>query len=152
MKFLNTQVVFREIPYEVTLAINITGCPFTCEGCHSPELRKDIGTELTTETLDDLIKKNDGITCVCLMGGDKFIFEVEKICQNIKTTYNLKTAWYSGSNSMPHFEFPEFYSYFDYIKIGPYTASAGPLDSNTTNQRLFALHDITYKMQEKKYK
>ena len=36
------QVVFEEIPDEVTLAIEITNCPGMCVGCHSPWLRGDI--------------------------------------------------------------------------------------------------------------
>ena len=35
LKYVNTAVVFQEIPDEVTLAINISGCPCRCPGCHS---------------------------------------------------------------------------------------------------------------------
>ena len=69
MRYLNYQVVFKEVPDEVTLSINITNCPYRCPGCHSPYLQEDVGEELTFETLSYLIEKNKGITCVCFMGG-----------------------------------------------------------------------------------
>ena len=72
-------VVFEEIPDEITLAINITNCPCKCPGCHSKFLWDDNGTELTVEVLHKLIKENDGITCVCFMGGDKDPEEVVKL-------------------------------------------------------------------------
>ena len=34
LKYVNTGIVFQEIPDEVTLAINISGCPCHCPGCH----------------------------------------------------------------------------------------------------------------------
>ena len=34
VRFYNFDIVFAEIPDEVTLAINITGCPYRCPGCH----------------------------------------------------------------------------------------------------------------------
>ena len=70
VKYYNSMVVFEEIPNEITLAINITNCPCHCKGCHSQFLWEDVGTDLTFEELDRIIKENDGITCVCFMGGD----------------------------------------------------------------------------------
>ena len=68
IKYYNTEVVFEEIPDEVTLAVNITNCQFRCPGCHSAYLREDIGHELNFKAIDELIEKNDGITCFCFMG------------------------------------------------------------------------------------
>ena len=59
-------VTFEEIPTEVTLSLSISNCQGKCPGCHSPELRCNIGTELTNEKLDELITKNSGISCVHL--------------------------------------------------------------------------------------
>ena len=47
IKYVNTEVVFQEIPDETTLAINISGCPCHCPGCHSSYLWEDVGTPLT---------------------------------------------------------------------------------------------------------
>ena len=57
LKYVDTQVVFREIPNEITLAINISNCPFKCEECHSPYLREDIGKPLDIEAIDTLKAK-----------------------------------------------------------------------------------------------
>ena len=62
MKYTDVQIGFQEFPDEISLLINISNCPFHCPGCHSPELREDIGTELTKKELSNLIKSNKGIT------------------------------------------------------------------------------------------
>ena len=59
LKYLNAPVTFAEIPDEITLCINITGCPLQCKGCHSPFLWEDTGEFLTIEMLDYLICKNN---------------------------------------------------------------------------------------------
>jgi anaerobic ribonucleoside-triphosphate reductase activating protein len=43
LKYVDTAVTFAEFPNEVSLCINISGCPCCCDGCHSPYLSKDIG-------------------------------------------------------------------------------------------------------------
>lgn len=42
-KYVDYDIVFQEVPGEVSLALNISNCPFKCEGCHSPHLRENIG-------------------------------------------------------------------------------------------------------------
>ena len=155
-------VVFSEIPDEVTLAIEITNCPGHCEGCHSPWLREDIGEELTPEVLRQLIDKNRGITCVCFMGEGKDPEALKKLALSIRvrSDYPYKTALYSGRDEVEK----EYDTYFDYLKIGPYIERFGPLNKETTNQRLYRIeekfgtdfavetirHDITYKFRRKK--
>jgi len=132
IKYLNTMVTFAEIPEEVTFSINITNCKNRCPGCHSPELRENIGTELSNEELKNLIEKNKGISCVLFLGegNDKSrIGELGKFVQSL----GLKSAIYSGCIEVPE----EYWNCFDYIKIGPYIESLGPLNSKTTNQRLY---------------
>ena len=46
LKYADYDIVFQEIPNEVTLAINISNCPNRCVGCHSPYLMEDVGEEL----------------------------------------------------------------------------------------------------------
>ena len=60
MKYVDTKIVFQELPNEITLAINISGCPCACIGCHSSYLSQDIGESLTKEALQQLIRKNKG--------------------------------------------------------------------------------------------
>lgn len=151
LKFAETAVTFSEIPDEITLVINITQCPNKCKGCHSPHLQKDIGELLAADTLKSLIRKNVGISCVCLMGGDSEPNEISRLFEIVKENFpNLKTAWYSGRESIEDIDL----SQFDFIKLGPYVEEFGPLNSKTTNQKLFEvscnnsipfLKDITYK-------
>jgi anaerobic ribonucleoside-triphosphate reductase activating protein len=101
LKFYNYDIVCQEIPDEITLAVNITGCPNRCQGCHSPWLQQDIGAVLTEKSLCEIINKyKSGITCVCFMGGDGEPEEVLRLADFIKAKYPcMKTGWYSGNDS-----------------------------------------------------
>ena len=148
MKYVDTKVVFQEVPSEITLAINISGCPCNCRGCHSSYLAEDIGESLDLQHLTNLIDSNKGISCVCIMGGDANPSEVDDIAQDIKEYYpELKVGWYSGRQELSkEIEL----KWFDYIKLGPYIHVRGPLDNPYTNQKFYKvvngmLEDITYK-------
>lgn len=137
MKYVDTKVVFREVPDEITLAINISNCPVHCPGCHSSYLAQDIGEPLTEESLASLIKGNTGITCVSFMGGDAEPALVGKYSRWIKANYpGLKTSWYSGRD-LEHAK--GNLDTLDYIKVGPYIDEFGPLDNPNTNQRFYAI-------------
>lgn len=139
LKYVDTKVVFAEVPNEITLAINISGCPCNCKGCHSSYLAKDIGEPLDLQHLTNLIDSNKGISCVCIMGGDANPSEVDDIAQDIKEYYpELKVGWYSGRQELSKdIELGNF----DYIKLGPYIEEFGPLNSKTTNQRFYKVSD-----------
>ena len=150
LKYVNTGVVFQEIPDEVTLAINISNCPCHCPGCHSRYLWDDIGMPLDTDAIDAFIERyGDDITCLLFMGGDADPVGVNQLAQYIHETYpQFKVAWYSGRLRVsPTVNKADF----DYLKIGPYIKHLGPLKSPTTNQRLYRLRDdgsfedITYR-------
>lgn len=134
LKYVDTKVVFAEIPNEITLAINISGCPIRCPDCHSQYLWDNVGKDLTIEELDSLIERNTGITCVSFMGGDREPQYVKKLAEHVKLTYNLKVACYFGSTNSFGIE-----TALDYIKLGPFVKGLGPLDSPTTNQRLYKI-------------
>ena len=150
MKVASFDIVFQEIPGEVTLALNLSGCPCHCPGCHSPHLAEDIGELLDEDLLEGLLNRyGDQITCVCFMGGDADPEEVARWAAWIKN-YKLQiknqksvlcTAWYSGRPSFPNAPsdqiIPDIPIPFDYIKLGPYVESLGGLKSPTTNQRLY---------------
>ena len=139
LKYVDSKVVFAEIPNEITLAINISGCPCNCKGCHSSYLAKDIGEPLDLQHLTNLIDSNKGITCVCIMGGDANPSEVDDIAQDIKEYYpELKVAWYSGRQELSR---DIDLCNFDAIKLGPYKEEFGPLNSRTTNQRFYKVSD-----------
>lgn len=138
LKYVDVKVVFAEIPNEITLAINISGCPCNCKGCHSSYLAEDIGEPLDLQHLTNLIDSNKGITCVGLMGGDANPSEVDDIAQDIKEYYpELKVGWYSGRQELSK---DIELSNFDYIKLGPYKEEFGPLNSKTTNQRFYKVN------------
>lgn len=146
LKYVNTDIVFQEIPDETTLAINLSLCPCHCPGCHSSYLWGDVGKELTPETLDVLIGADgsNAITCVSFMGGDNDPATVNRLAAYIHKHYkNLKTGWYSGRTVLSSAIDKQN---FDYIKIGPYIRHLGPLKSKTTNQRMYKrMKDGTFK-------
>ena len=85
LKYLGYSVVFQEVPDEVTLAINISGCPHKCEGCHSKYLWEYEGNYISKD-IDDIINKYDGlITCVCFMGGDQNIEELNRLICKVQS-------------------------------------------------------------------
>ena len=139
----DTLVVFSEIPDEITLAINISNCQNYCIGCHTPYLRENIGTELIPEVLSAEIQKNSGISCVCFMGEGNDREALINLAKFIHANFpDLKVALYSGRVEVED----DMYDVFDYIKVGPYIETLGPLNSKTTNQRLYKnKEDITYK-------
>ena len=80
LKYTDVDVVFQEIPDEVTLAVNLSGCPCHCPGCHSMHLWKDDGNPLTNDALDNLLDRQpSGISCVAFMGGDAAPEEVDAL-------------------------------------------------------------------------
>lgn len=135
LKYTDTQVVFEEIPDEITLAINISNCPHHCPGCHSPYLRENIGEELYGETLIDLIEKNNGITCVLFMGEGRDEESLFRLIDLIRHFYgkSIKIGLYTGGNDAS----PFLWENLDYIKLGSYIEERGPLNKETTNQRLY---------------
>ena len=136
LKYVNTGVVFQEIPDEVTLAINISNCPCRCPGCHSHYLWEDIGLPLDADAIDDFVKKyGKDITCIAFMGGDADPKSVNQLALYIHETYpEFKVAWYSGRIRITS---AICKTDFNYIKIGPYIKHLGPLKQPTTNQRLY---------------
>ena len=142
LKYVDTKVVFRELPDEITLAINLSGCPCHCEGCHSPYLAGDIGTELNYAVLESLIKSNNGITAICFMGGDGDPKAVYDLACMVRSDFpGIKIGWYSGRPKLPDWFYPLHNGnvVFDYIKLGSYISRYGGLDKPTTNQRLYEI-------------
>lgn len=147
LKYVDSKVTFTEIPDEITLCINISNCPCHCEECHSSYLAEDIGKSLNLEALTNLIDSNNGISCVCIMGGDANPSEVDDIAQDIKEYYpELKVAWYSGRQELSkEVELENF----NYIKLGPYIKDKGPLNCRTTNQVMLEIDVIQGKVFKK---
>ena len=148
VRYHNFDVVFAEIPGETTLALNITGCPNRCPGCHSPHLQTDEGRVLDdAELLALLARYGRSVTCVAFMGGDAEPHKIARLAKTVRKTYPvLHTAWYSGREELPEgFESAAF----DYVKLGGWVEALGPLTAPATNQRLYrvgrdgTMEDIT---------
>jgi anaerobic ribonucleoside-triphosphate reductase activating protein len=139
LRFVSYDLVFQEIPDEVTLALNISNCPNRCDGCHSPYLMEDTGLILNENVLAELLEKyRNAITCVCFMGGDSAPQDVERLAAFLRQTYGVKTGWYSGKSYIP--DNCAIHN-FNYIKLGPYIKHLGGLKSATTNQRFYRIEN-----------
>lgn len=119
LRYKGYSIVLQEVPNEITLAINICGCPYRCKGCHSSYLWDNDGEELKIKDIKKLLDKYSfALTCVCLMGGDWEVEELKKIKNFIKKC-GLKTAIYSGSDRLETLITLKELR-FDYIKVGSY--------------------------------
>ena len=72
MRYSGLQIVFQEIPDEISLALHVTGCPLRCKGCHSNDLwNADQGIELDPRYFNQLISQySKYMSCVLFMGGE----------------------------------------------------------------------------------
>ena len=156
LKYANYDIVFREIPSEMSLAIAISGCQIRCKGCHSRDLWEDKGETLSIFAIEQLLKKEDGVTCLLLLGGEHDIDTLIEIFMHFHK--KIKTAWYCGLDMIPKDKIG-ILQYLDAVKIGHFDIELGGLDSPTTNQRLYKIEhqgdgnyyhtDITHLMQKK---
>ena len=156
IKYVNYDIVFQEVPGEVSLALNISNCPYCCEGCHSPHLREDIGEDLERDLTMFLDKYKGMITCVLFLGeGNDFMALCR--CIDMCTKAGLKTAVYTGGDSARELNQTELkwaaaqVGSPDYVKFGSYKKELGGLSSPSTNQRMYRWNadtkrydDITY--------
>lgn len=151
MRIASYDIVFQDVPEEVTLSLNLSQCPNRCPGCHSPQLQDDIGFPLDDGLLDGLLERyGNDVTCVCFMGGDREPAEVMRLAGHVHSR-GLKTAWYSGKQRLPDCFRTDV---LDYVKVGPYIESKGPVPSPDTNQRMYKvengeLTDITMSFRKK---
>ena len=141
LRYHSYNIVFQEVPGELTLAINISNCPNGCKGCHSPHLQENSGEELSENALCMMLTTyKSAITCVCFMGGDAEPDNVEKLALYVQkiTEGTVKTAWYSGKSSFPKNCSTDS---FNYIKLGSYIPEMGGLNQPTTNQRFYRVQN-----------
>ena len=137
LKYNGYSIVMQEVPNEVSLAINISGCPHKCEGCHSKYLWSYNG-EYLIDDIDELLSRySDLISCVCFMGGDQNQDDL-LYCINKAKENNLKTCLYTGVDDIESIN-ENIIEKLDYIKTGRYIEELGGLDKNSTNQRFFDL-------------
>jgi anaerobic ribonucleoside-triphosphate reductase activating protein len=135
LKYANYYVGFQEVPNEISLCINISGCPHKCEGCHSQYLWEYVGNYVSDD-IDKIINKyNYMITCVCFMGGDQNLPELIALIHKVKEKYKLKICIYTGCDELRISK--EELVLFNYIKLGRFIEELGGLKESTTNQRFY---------------
>ena len=142
IKYLGYAVTFQEVPNEVTLCFNITNCKHRCPGCHSPELQQDIGNDLEVDIESIINRYLGGITCVCFMGEGNDNLALLRCLVMIRDKYpGLKTCIYSGEGLGGNWDLYIMLGnrMLDYLKLGPYIQSRGPLNNSNTNQRMYRI-------------
>ena len=131
MKFKSYDVVFAEHPDYISLAFEITQCPYTCEKCHSPELQTDIGQELSLPRFRKIMEQYAWyVQNIIFLGGDQHKEELISLLKEVKK-FDLKATLWTGSNKID----TEVYILLDFLKTGEYNEYNGGLGSPTTNQR-----------------
>lgn len=142
LKYQGYAIVLQEVPDEITLAFNISGCTHKCPNCHSKNLWEYEGNYIREDIKHVLSKYKNYISCVCFMGGDQNIKELSELCEIVKKK-NLKTCIYSGMNSFYPFNDMINNNLLDYLKLGKYDSQKGGLDSPNTNQVMYKIINKT---------
>lgn len=137
-------IVFQEVPDEVSLAINISGCQHHCPDCHSKYLWDNDGAKVLAKDIEDILAKYQGlVSCVCFMGGDHNFQELMNLCNMAKAS-GLKTCLYTGY-TLEEIEAQGWLNplkeSLDYLKTGPFIQAKGGLSSPTTNQKFFKIEE-----------
>lgn len=135
-RFCSENVVFQEVPGEISLAYTMTGCPVGCKGCHSVDSWPvGSGIVLTRDHLRKQLSRYQGlVTCLLFMGGE---WRPEALIKSLQLaqSMNLKTCLYTGQETISL----TIRQYLSYLKTGPWIAAKGGLDSPDTNQRFYDL-------------
>jgi anaerobic ribonucleoside-triphosphate reductase activating protein len=140
MNFYKYDIVFQEVPGEISLAFYMTGCGLRCSGCHSPELWVATnGRPLMPPLFDQLIQRYyPDVSCVLFMGGDWEPLWLSYYLGRAQRQ-GLKTALYTGREID---ELPQgVLSRLDFLKTGPWRSELGGLNSPSTNQKFYRLKE-----------
>ncbi|AVJ54926.1 anaerobic ribonucleoside-triphosphate reductase activating protein [Idiomarina sp. OT37-5b] len=137
-RYCSEEVVFQEVPGEVSLAYTMTGCPVGCKGCHSADTwAVGSGLELTLDYLAQQLNRYQGfITCLAFMGGE-WRPEMLKACLKLARRRGIKTCLYTGYDNVSI----QLREHLDFLKTGPWVKELGGLDSPTTNQKFYDLRN-----------
>jgi len=142
MNYYDFQVVFQEVPGEISLCFYICGCSIQCEGCHSPFLWKEENGEPLTYTKYSklLLQYEDLATCVLFMGGE---WHEEQLVNMLKLAKDMqyKTCLYTGQESVSNSILNEL----DWVKTGKWNSRLGGLSSEYTNQKFIDIKSNTIK-------
>lgn len=135
LQTLEPIVSLQEVPGEISLIFQITGCPHQCPGCHSVELWKNTGNMLSELYFKKELSKYKGlITCVCFFGGEWAPVTLISLLEKSQAA-GYKTCLYSGAVKIS----AELCSHLNYLKIGPWIEAQGGLNNKNTNQVFYDL-------------
>jgi anaerobic ribonucleoside-triphosphate reductase activating protein len=136
LRFAAEQIVWQEVPGEVSLAFTVSGCPLRCRGCHSSAARNPkAGLWLSEDYFCARLNQYRGlISCVLFLGGEWQPDALIKLLVMARAQ-NLRTCLYTGFEAVD----PRLLQHLTYLKTGPWIAELGGLDSPITNQRFVNL-------------
>ncbi|CAM5216178.1 anaerobic ribonucleoside-triphosphate reductase activating protein [Alishewanella longhuensis] len=136
LNFTDEQIVFQEVPGEVSLAYTIAGCPLGCKGCHSSySWHTAQGKVLSHNYLQQRLNTYQGlISCVLFLGGE---WQPQALLPLLilARSAGLNTCLYTGLDDVS----PELKQQLIYLKTGRWLAELGGLSSPGTNQRFIDL-------------
>ncbi|WP_081665994.1 anaerobic ribonucleoside-triphosphate reductase activating protein [Marinimicrobium sp. LS-A18] len=136
LRYLTEDVVFQEVPGEVSLAYTVTGCPLRCPSCHSADSwDPQGGRPLTPDFLIQRLKDYRGlVTCVLFFGGEWQPCALLALLAAAQRQ-GVHRCLYTGLDTVE----PRLRRQLTFLKTGPWVRELGGLDSPTTNQRLIDL-------------
>lgn len=154
MYISNIQIVFQEIPDEISLAFSISGCQIGCKGCHSKETWNPYYGNLFNENdfKKEIEKYKNMVSCILFYGGEWNESLINYIL--IAKKEDFKIALYTGME-LENIK-DDIKKNLNYIKTGKYIQKVGGLKNENTNQNMYILENgkvkekINYKFQEKK--
>lgn len=139
------QVVFQEVPDQVSLAFTVSGCPLRCKGCHSQDTWPlQSGSPLSNIQFAHYLNQYLGlITCVLFFGGE---WAPDQLIDKLKIArqQGLNTCLYSGFDHVPK----RITKHLNFLKTGPWRGDRGGLDAPNTNQKFINVstgEDLTYR-------
>ena len=136
MRHHNFDVVFQEVPGEISLCFNISGCSIRCKGCHSPYLwNRFRGEKLTKYIFSEILKKyKNYATCVLFMGGEWY---QKELINRLKLAQEsgYKTCLYTGEETIDD----EIKKHLTWLKTGKWEEKMGGLDNLNTNQKFIEI-------------
>lgn len=138
MKYWDVQILFQEVPGEISICFTIMGCDLNCKGCHSTHLwSKNKGHLLSNIEFANILEKyKDFASCVLFMGGEWHQKElIEKL--DIALKMGFSTCLYTGRASIDK----KITAKLTWLKYGPWKEELGGLDCPKTNQRFIQVKE-----------
>lgn len=138
LHFSAEQIVWQEVPGEVSLAYTVSGCQLGCKGCHSADSwDPQQGSPLSPAFLHQRLQDYQGlISCVLFLGGEWAEPELLKLLTLTKAA-GLKRCLYTGLELTELS--PAILTELTFVKTGRWLAERGGLQSLTTNQKFIDL-------------